>query len=298
VGSSKQAGNSPVTPAGRLARLEHLYSSIPRAELAAKLNAAIVEQRALDDFIVTHAQDAREWTQRAESLTGRRTRALAAIDGLLGEIRECRLADQGKSDLADRLRALRAELDELLAIRTKAARFLASIARRTSMRGVGIPPKGRWVDFCFRKLLEDLARVAPDMTKAERLDYLAALAHECGAPDAGVSPAAVGKRIERLNELVTDRKLILFTRRDLEALRQYSLSFRSDGDPIQMSVGDTLEWARALAAGEWPPVPASNVQRAMKSSAGVGRRRSAQPEIPITDNARRNRIDRTDFVLI
>jgi hypothetical protein len=238
-----------VSPEGRLALFEQKHQ-IDRTALLSKLQAAMAEQQELDQYMAAHAREAADWKTLKNKFTYRRARALASLDHLGNEIKESRFDDRDKTEWAGRLSRLREELDSSLAIRASAARFLTSIARRSSLRTRGRPGAGL-VNVCLQQLLDELRTInGHHINKLDRLAYVGALAQVCGmmrrqARDPG---AAVAKRLKG--------KAVAATREQLEAARRLALSMRIPQDPNQESIGETVTWVSALARGEWAAVPA------------------------------------------
>lgn len=228
-------------PAARLGRLEKEYPNINRQRLVTKLEAAIKEQRALNEFIERYAHEARLWKKLSARLTYRHRQALKAVDVLRDELRESRFNDQVKAHLAVRLFELRTELDRALRQRRDAVGRLVAIAQLSSVRFKGgLPRKTTLIDACLKNLVDEVERMAAKMGKEERLDYVAALAqtHACElfVPENAKTPVAALRN--RLKAPAATR----LTRSFLKRFRAACLSTLEEMAP------ETY----AVAIGEWP----------------------------------------------
>jgi hypothetical protein len=215
---------------------------IDRRTLQCVLEEAVDDQRRMEELAEKHSCELPAWVDLAAKLDVRRAQSSTAVERIVAETMELDETVFGavsRADCIEIVRALGAEVERALKIRTDAARLLISFARAYRPEGYR---GSEVVDRALNQIVAQL--VGANQVPAEvATKYVASLARECGviAPDASDPALVLAERLASTTVRFPDLTSMLSSSTASNGWRNSGKSFEEIANEIQQT-----------ALGLWP----------------------------------------------
>jgi hypothetical protein len=226
-----------------LASVEATFG-IDRRTLRRVLEEAVDDQRRMEELAEKHSCELPAWVDLAAKLDVRRAQSSTAVERIVAETMELDETVFGavsRADCIEIVRALGAEVERALKIRTDAARLLISFARAYRPEGYQ-GSVSEVVDHALNQIVAQLAG-ANQVPAEVATKYVALLARECGviAPGASDPALVLAERLASTTVRFPDLTSMLSSSVASNGWRNSGKSFEEIANEVQQT-----------ALGLWP----------------------------------------------